>query len=115
VQFWTDAMQTKQHDSEKTSLKEKGREYLEGDSWANRWSGHLRKAREAESKLERKDDSSNDTDPESHGKNAEPESVDFEIYGLLRFSHSASVTAKNEARPMDIVGKMMWKLTVKAN
>src|SRR5689334_8944155 len=75
MELWTHAVKTKEHDAEKSCLQEKGRQYLQCDQRADRWSGCLCKASEPKAELERKHDSRDDPNPEAHGKNAEPELI----------------------------------------
>src|SRR5882762_9084802 len=83
VELWTDAMKAEKHDSQKPCLQEEGRQHLECDQWTNGWSGHLREASKPETELKGEHDSRDNTNPEAHGKNAEPKLIDLEIYRLL--------------------------------
>jgi len=84
VELRADAMKAEQHDSQKPSLQEEGRQHLECDQRTNGWSGHLREASKPETELKGEHDSRDNPNPEPHGKNTEPKLIDLEIYGLLR-------------------------------
>jgi hypothetical protein len=52
VQPWTNAVETEEHDSQKTCFQENGRQYFHGNHRSNRRSSHLGEASEPETKLE---------------------------------------------------------------
>src|SRR5260370_2527166 len=76
-------MKTEKHDSQKPRLQEEGRQHLECDQWTNGWSRHLREASKPKTKCKGEHDSRDNTNPEAHGKNAQPKLIDLEIYRLL--------------------------------
>jgi len=105
-------MQTKEHDAQKSRLEKERGQDLKSDHRADSKASELRKACEPKPELEGEHDACNHTDAEGHREDAQPEAVDLEVNIILRL-HRPSMTARNDASPMEIVGKMMWKLTVK--
>src|SRR5882762_2153493 len=83
MELGTNAMKAEKHDSQKPCLQEEGRQHLECDQWTNGWSGELREARKPKTEFKGEHDSRDNTNPEAHGKNAQPKLIDLEIYRLL--------------------------------
>ena len=75
----------------------------------------MSKTREAQTELEREYDAGDNAHTKRHRKDVQPKTIDLQINRILGFNHSASMIARNEASPIEMVGKMMWKLTVNAN
>src|SRR5258708_3019428 len=83
MQPGTNPIETEQHDPEKPGLKKERGQNFECDHWANRWPSHLPEPGEAKPEFERQNNSRNDSDAESHGEDAQPESIDLQIQRIL--------------------------------